>query len=66
MTILYNEVLKEQHLNLSYLNGDDPVGGILNVENRKTYTISAAHDENLISKKQAIMMLEAQVKNNPL
>ena len=43
-----------------YLNGDDPVGGIFNVENRKTYTISSAHDENLISKKQAIMMLEAQ------
>jgi len=44
-----------------YLNGDDPVGGIFNVENRKTYTISSAHNENLISKKQAIMMLEAQV-----
>ena len=43
-----------------YLNGDDPVGGIFNVENRQTYTISSAHDENLISKKQAIMMLEAQ------
>ena len=42
------------------MNGDDPVGGIFNVENRKTYTISSAHDENLISKKQAIMMLEAQ------
>ena len=42
------------------MNGDDPVGGILNVIDRKTYTISAAHEANLISKKQAIMMLEAQ------
>ena len=49
-----------------YLNGDDPVGGIFNVENRKTYTISSAHDENLISKKQAIMMLEAQASYTSL
>ena len=45
---------------IRYLNGDDPVGGILDVESRQTYSVCEAHDKGLISKKQAIMMLEAQ------
>ena len=43
-----------------YLNGDTPVGGVMDVETQNTHSVSEAFDKNLISKKQAIMMLEAQ------
>ena len=58
----YNEIGLEDVMQICirYLNGDDPVGGILDVESRQTYSICEAHEKELISKKQAIMMLEAQ------
>ena len=58
----HNEIGLEDVMQICirYLNGDDPVGGILDVESRETYSVCQALDKGLISKKQAIMMLEAQ------
>ena len=60
--LYYNQIGLEDVMQISwrYLNGDTPVGGVMDVEKRETFTISEALEGNLISKKEAIMMLEAQ------
>ena len=60
--LFYNDIGLEDIMSYCwrYLNGDAPVGGIMDVEAKTTFNISDAFDKNLISKKQAIMMLEAQ------
>jgi len=43
-----------------FLYGDSPVGGVLDIKTRETYNVSEAFENGLLSKKQAIMLLEAQ------
>ena len=60
--LFYNQIGLEDIMQISwrYLNGDTPVGGVMDVQKRETFSISQALEANLISKKEAIMMLEAQ------